>query len=82
MSALWRWLCDLFGPQKAQQTRVGLLNTGELVLVSACGQAQVLNAHTSRLIGETLGCLPTSTLELRADNGIDQALQKVPGVHS
>lgn len=34
--------------------RVGLLNTGELILVDGCDQAQVLSAPTTALIREQL----------------------------
>lgn len=37
-----------------QATRVGVLNTGELVLVDATGAAQVLSAPTTSLIREQL----------------------------
>lgn len=37
-----------------QPTRVGLLNTGELVMVDATGGAQVLSAATTNLIREQL----------------------------
>lgn len=37
-----------------QPTRVGVLNTGELVMVDATGGAQVLSAATTNLIREQL----------------------------
>ncbi len=37
-----------------QPTRVGLLNTGELVLVDSTDRAQVLSAATTRLIAQEL----------------------------
>lgn len=41
-------------PARRQATRVGLLNTGELVLVDATGAAQVVSAPTTNLIREQL----------------------------
>lgn len=41
-------------PRPRQPLRVGLLNTGELVLVDDCGACQVLSAPTTSLIREQL----------------------------
>lgn len=57
-----------------QPTRVGVLNTGELVLVDQHGQAQVISADTTQVIRAVLaagssarpacsGCRPGSTTE-------------------
>ena len=48
-----KWLLNYFSAP-AQPTRVGKLNTGELVLVHANGCAQVIAAHTTELIREAL----------------------------
>lgn len=47
-------LAALIGPRQAQPVRVGVLNTGELVLVDGAGGAQVLSAPTTALIREQL----------------------------
>lgn len=54
MKGAWQWLCGLFHAGEPVATRVGLLNTGELVLVSACGQAQVLSEGTTSTIRAVL----------------------------
>lgn len=67
MRAAWRWLCELWPNGAPMATRVGLLNTGELVLVSPCGQAQVLSSVTTYRIRRVLGAEVPVQLELRTD---------------
>lgn len=66
MSGALGYLRGLFGANQPMATRVGLLNTGELVLVSAADQAQVLSADTTRVICKVLtGSKPN--IDLPAD---------------
>lgn len=52
LSRLSLWLT---GTHQQQPTRVGVLNTGELILVAADGQAQVLSeATTARIRAQLL----------------------------
>jgi hypothetical protein len=44
---------------------VGLLNTGELVLLDATGHAQVLSTATVATIRATLAAAPKTTSEVR-----------------
>ena len=49
------WIARAIGPLAVRApTRVGVLNTGELVLVDYAGGAQVLSAPTTALIREQL----------------------------
>lgn len=53
-ATLRAWCAWCAAPGTAQPTRVGMLNTGELILVGACGQAQVITAATTARIREQL----------------------------
>lgn len=51
----WAMLAHLMRPASHRQpTRVGVLNTGELVLVDGTGAAQVISQATTALIREQL----------------------------
>ncbi len=54
--------CGLWAP--SGPTRVGLLNTGELVLISGHGNAQVFNATTTDLMRDVLDADSCSTTHL------------------
>lgn len=62
MSAVWQWFCGLFNAGAQQPLRVGLLNTGELVLVTGCGQVQVLSVATTQTIVDVMYALPNLRL--------------------
>lgn len=53
---LWAWLklCFAPGAHQAPAIRCGLLDTGELVLVDAWGQAQTFSPATTALIRTTV----------------------------
>lgn len=53
MNRFLNWLKSLTDPPGP--TRVGVLNTGELILVNSTGHAQVLQASTTDLIRDVLG---------------------------
>lgn len=53
-SAFWPTLAALFGPAQRTPLRVGVLNTGELVLVDGADRAQVLSAQATQLIRQAM----------------------------
>ena len=54
LGALLAPLALLSGPAQRRPTRVGMLNTGELVLIDDSDRAQVITAATTALIRDTL----------------------------
>lgn len=54
LSTAWAGLALAMRPASRLPTRVGLLNTGELVLVDCADHAQVLSAPTTALIRQQL----------------------------
>lgn len=67
-----------------QATRVGLLNTGELVLVDSFGHAQILGAQTTDVVRDTLAAAECSTTQLLGDHllgGIAPATGPRPADH-
>lgn len=52
MNRFVNWLCSLAKPPGP--TRVGVLNTGELILVNGAGHVQVLLPETTDLIRDVL----------------------------
>jgi len=75
--AAWRWFCGLFHAGEPVATRVGLLNTGELVLVSPCGQAQVLTEATTGVIRLVLETPNVTHLEARLCRSLEQPLPPI-----
>lgn len=55
------WLNRTFPGAYSSPTRVGLLDTGELVLMDALGRAQVISPATVQLIRVTLEKAPPIT---------------------
>lgn len=51
-----------------QATRVGLLNSGELVLVDSFGHARILAAHTTDVVRDVLAAAECNTTHLLGDS--------------
>lgn len=55
-------------------TRVGLLDSGELVLVDGYGHAQVLGAQTTDVIRDVLAAGESQTVHLLGDDPVHRVL--------
>lgn len=72
------WACATATPQA---TRVGLLNTGELVLVDSFGHAQILGPQTTDILRDVLAAAECSTTHLLGDSAPANSPRPADHVH-